>query len=224
MNNVILFNKDDLNYPFSGEPSFTFRPRGADYSQSLYISDLFPCYTHDIQLVEQLARECEKKFPIKFPISYYIVPFEDKSRTNGYAAKINLYDARKNKNATQFAPYIVLWGKRIPIHPAMTRYLVSHEAGHQIQNWIEYCRGEEDTCGASKFEREYAKMRKIELFEGYGGLKWHKNIKEIIANDIRICVFGAEREFWPHECEHPDNLRYVHDFWYEIMLSYSYSH
>ena len=215
---VILLDPKDLNYPFSGKPSFPIKPFGAEYTENLYIGDLFPCYTHNRDLVLECAARCEKIFPIGFPITWYILPFEDDSRTNGYATVTRLYNSKKNKEAYQFSPYIVLWGKRISIHPAMSRYLCYHECGHQLDNWICYCRGYKD--GASDFDKEYAEMRGIECYAGYGGLKHHLNIGEIIANDARICVFGAEREFWAHECEHPDKLPHVHEFWYKMMLTY----
>ena len=220
---VILLKPEDIQHSFESGPYYKIKPPGGSYENRIGGIDLFPCYTHSRELVIETARECEEKFPIGFPVTYYIVPFEGLSRCNGYAAtSIKYDDDLKIGDRHPFGPFVVLWGKRIPIMPSKTRYLTAHEYGHQVDNWICYKKGLSEHDDATAFDKEYAKRRWIECYTGYGGLRWHKNIGEIIANDFRICVAGVENDFWPHECAHPESLPDLNLYWYELMLNYSF--
>jgi hypothetical protein len=215
---IILLEPCELNFPFESKANFNIHPYEAEYNTSLLIEDQFPCYTHDHELVERIVKKCEKRFPVKFKPTYYIVPFECNSRTNGvYYSNEQWKEEGRNGEARVMAPYIVLWGKRIPIMPAMTRYLVSHEISHGVEANIAYKKGYKQV---QEFTKEYMKVRGLEYSSGYGGKKWHTNSREIVANDIRILVFGEEKEFWPHPCTHPEQLPHLSDFWYEMMLNY----
>jgi hypothetical protein len=177
--------------------------------------DPFPCYNHNPNLVTDIARKVEARFPIGFETYWFIFSYEPISRTNGQAS-LNTIRYADNGEKAEWDGVIHLYGKRIPLHPAMTRYLVAHEYGHIVDSWICRCRG----LDGNGMDEEYAKLRGLENNQGYGGRKWHTNIGEIIANDFRIAVCGIESEFWPHEIEHPDNVPVVNQFWYEMMLKY----
>ena len=180
--------------------------------------DPFPCYSHDINLVTETAKKVEARFPIRFDTFYFLFPFEPVSRTNGQASTNTVkYAERDTGDKGTWEGVIHLYGKRIPLHPAMTRYLVCHEYGHIVDSWICNRRHLND----SGMDEEYAKMRGIDNNQKYGGRKWHTNIGEIIANDFRIAVCNVESEFWPHEVAHPKDCPQVHDFWYRMMLEYA---
>ena len=102
---------------------------------------------------------------------------------------------------------IVISGKRIPIMPAMTRYLVSHEYGHLVETAL---------VKAKRLDiNEYAKMRGCDSrnTEFYGGRTWHKAFGEIFANDFRIIVCDREPEFWPHPVCHPSSDKALIEWW-----------
>ncbi len=216
---IVELTPEDLIYPFHGQPYFNIKPVGSKYNQTLRIEDTFPAYKVDKKLVLVELIKCEKRFPIGFPITYYILPFEIEGRTNGAAWRNSVYGETKNGESLEFSPYIVFSAKRIPTMPSMIRYLCSHEYSHQVDNWICYKKGikEEDP---TEFDKEYALLRGIDLNNKYGGGKWHTNIGEIIANDCRICVFNAEPEFWPHEVKHPNECPEVHEFWSKMLYYY----
>lgn len=172
--------------------------------------DPFPCYAHNNAVVEAEVRDIEAKIDLPFKPRYFVLPYEGASRTNGYADG-NEYHGENPQ------PYIVLQGKRICIHPAITRYLVAHEFGHVVQvnlqhflklKWDEFC-------------EFYAKeVRKIPYEKRYGGLHWHINTGEIIANDIRVGVLGKEAEFWPHEVAHPWAVPHVSEWWRQMFAEH----
>jgi hypothetical protein len=215
---VKLVTEDDMGWDWNeSNPVFYNKTPQSSWGRHIKF-DPFPCYSHKKDLVTDIAKQVEKSFPIGFNVFYFIYPNEPLERTNGTASKNTVsYEDEENRKKAVWEGTIDLYGKRIPLHPAMTRYLVSHEYGHIVDNWINHCRGLKE----DGFDKEYAKMRGIELDSKYGGRRWHSNIGEIIANDFRICVTGFEKEFWPHDCKHPDEDDNVKNWWYEAMISFS---
>jgi hypothetical protein len=195
--------------------SFSLKTPNGSQTHSI-VCDPFPCYSHDKEYVLKISEVVEKSFTLGFPSYYYLLPFEEISRTNGNARKCIDYNSEEQPYA--YEGMIVLSGKRIPIHPAMTRYLVAHEYGHLVDNWICYKRG----LDADALDEEYAKMRNIPFSDEYGGRKWHTNIGEIIANDFRIVVAGVEDEFFPHDCIHPHKDKNVIEWWENAVKTYSF--
>lgn len=201
---VFFLQHSDLKWPFNdrGQPHL-YLDTGKYGSQ--HTVDPFPCYAHERELVMSEIRDIESKIKLPFPPRYFIMPFEDGSRTNGWADG-NQYHGENPQ------PYIVLQGKRIPLHPGMTRYLVSHEYGHVVQvnlqfflkmKWEEFC-------------EFYAKeVRRIPYEKSYGGMRWHMNTGEVIANDVRVAVLNKEPEFWPHEAVHPWAAPHIGAWWRE---------
>jgi hypothetical protein len=216
---IIELKTEDLDWPFEGGACFkTGDPKGG-YSRSISV-DPFPCYPHNTDLVRESVAQVEAAFPIKFLPTYYALHHEATGRTNGHTRRVDIYDCKYGEY-TGWWPFIVLFGKRIPIHPGMTRYLVAHEYGHVVQYWIEHKRGIKD-ASITEFDREYLKLRP-QAEHGYGGLKWHKEVGELIANDFRICVTAIEKEYWPHPgFEHPMRLPEVRAFWGRMVEEFSY--
>jgi len=208
----------DLFWPFESErPHFKTAPKRADYCREVSV-DPFPCYAHDPDLVAKCARQAAAEFPIGFPVTIYLPEYEVPSRTNAFACQEHIYGG---KPPYEFDGTIVLSGKRIPLHPAMTRHLVAHEYGHQVHAWIEYKYGERDNGGLTKFERDYMEIRGGDKL--YGAGRWHSNVGELIADDFRICVAGVEFEFWPHPgFEHPTTLASVNEVWRWIKAEYAH--
>lgn len=214
---IHLVTSDDLIHPFDGDPYFTVKGEGDCWADTVKV-DLFPCYAHDLKLVEECVKRTEEAFPLpQFP-HYYVPEFEGTSRTNGYANKLRNYREGAKR---AYEPYIMLFGKRIPVHPAMTRYLVAHEFGHVVDYHINAMRGyQEETT--TEFDREYAKFRGCECNNSYGGKRWHLNIGEIIANDFRILMCGIDEDFWQHpHVPHPKQVPNLLAFWQDLKLECS---
>jgi hypothetical protein len=209
---VIFKTHDDLEWGFdSKEPSVTLRDHNS-YARTTYV-DPFPAYAHNLALVAQQVKEVTDAFPITWPVTFYILSNEVTSRTNAWAvASDHDYNKPLPENAPEKyerTPYIVFSGKRIPIMPAMTRYLVAHEYGHIVEDWVAYQRGQKD----GDLLREYAALRGVEFPKSYGGGTWHATPGEIFANDFRILVTKKEAEFWPHPCSHPSDTLAVIGWW-----------
>jgi hypothetical protein len=207
---VIPINDSDLSWGFTDTmPSFSVK--SGRYGRREKV-DPFPCYPHDLTLVQSEAERTASLFPVPFPVHVYVSAFEMEGRTNAHAYTEYDYDYDADKVDGEYAVRsgsgtIVISGKRIPIMPSMTRYLVSHEYGHLV---------EEALKKAKRLEiEEYAKMRGCEPRGAafYGGRTWHKSFGEIFANDFRIIVCDREPEFWPHPVVHPLKARKVINWW-----------
>jgi hypothetical protein len=171
----------ELLWPFEGGPKM----RAGEYRREQV--DPFPGYSHDTKLVKKLAGQLTKKTPVRnSPVIYNLI-HEPTTRTNGWAERG--WGCEKDK----WSATIVLCGKRIPIHPAMTRYLVPHEYGHHVEYELERVLDYEH--GENQVRYDYQKLRGGSL--DYGGGKWHENVGELFANDFRM-IMGYETEFWPH--------------------------
>lgn len=218
---VILFKPENAIWHFDDKPKYMYKRHDHEWWYQQYF-DPFPCYSHNRELVIELAQMAESLFPIKFKPYYFLLPNDTSGRTNGWADRNNNWDDNeKNGEQSGFRPNITLAGKVIPLHPAMTKYLLAHEYSHCVDYWIQYKMGIKDDH-VSQFDKDYANLRDIECCDEYGGLRWHKNIGEIIANDIRICIFNAEIDFWPHDCQHPLKNPKIANFWKEMKEKYSY--
>ncbi len=211
---IFVLGEDDLDWGFrAGFPSLKGRKRGG-YVPSFQV-DPFPAEHHSPDLVLEIAEQVEATFPLPpaYRPHYYLFQYEDEARTNGSAGRNWIYTEKKEDRTWE--PYITLSGKRIPLHPAMTRYLVAHEYGHIVDFWLQGKRGLED--GSTVLDKEYAKMRGLDpedraLFR-YGGRRWPFNCGEVITNDARILLFGIEPEFWPHPYPRPDEVPGLREWW-----------
>lgn len=214
---IVSFAADQLEWPFRGEPHIRLQPRDEKAYGSQVQVDPFPCYSHDAGLVKEIAGICETQFPMGFDPTYYILPFEDLSRTNAYSSRHSIY---KGDPPYPYEPYMSLSGKRIPLHPAMTRYLVAHEYGHLADYWITYKLGFDES--SDEFRKDYAARRGITASFAYGGHRWHTSIGEIIANDFRILVCNVETEFWPHPGIARPEESAIRAFWLDAINDYAF--
>lgn len=202
----------ELDWPFDGEPSFkTLRSSDDGWTTSEKV-DPFPGYAHDAKLVKAETKVLAKLFPaFKGNTHIYLPAWEVTGRTNGWASPH--YAGDKEYGAT-----ITLSGKRIPIHPAMTRYLVNHEYGHVVQYWVE--RGYKVKNLPTAYCKDVRKYTANNRY--YGGRTWHATPGEIFANDFRIAAAEAEIEFWPHMgVKRPDAVPAVGKFWEAAKTSWA---
>jgi hypothetical protein len=208
---VVEITAADLVWPFDGrgEPR-AMCPRAERV-------DPFPCYPHDIRLVKRTLRDVERAVSIELaPQTIFVLHHEPLARTNGWAES----DTSWNEETEKWDPspgWITLAGKRIPPHPAVTRYLVAHEYGHHVEYDLLRRRGRQPHERA--VANEYAELRKLpDGHHAYGGGRWHSNVSELLANDFRILVAGVEPEFWPHPgYPRPERVKGLKAWWREAL-------
>jgi len=208
----------DLDWSFENGNSrakYRLNTPNQNWGYTCYV-DPFPCYSMDRDLVECIAEQVERNFPVPFKPSYFILAHEFDDRCNGMASYNHIYLDGADR-PMPIDPIIVFSGKRIPIHPGMQRYLIAHEYGHVVDYNITYMRKEE----INAMDEEYAKMRGLSLDQKMGGRKWHTNIGEIMVNDFRVLFGNFEPEFWPHPVDHPNNSAVVKKFWDEMHAKYA---
>lgn len=211
---IVTVPPSDLHWPFGNRSEPCLRVGGTRWPRSVAV-DPFPSYAHDPGLVMQTAAQVEARFPVGAPPTYYVLPFEDLARTNG--AQACEVDHRVTPPAGERLPivqWITLSAKRIPIHPAVTRYLVAHEYGHAVEDWITWSRGlqnHDDTV-----RREYAEMRGIDPDVSAEGGTWHAAAGEVMACDFRLIVCGVEGGYWPHPgITRPEDVPAAREWWME---------
>lgn len=212
MDNV--FEEKELQWAFDDKGPFVRVGRVGDWKTTLYV-DPTPCFTHDLELVKTTLALCESSFPLPKPVSLYVISFEGTGRTNGQTHHESDYKEKSEHDEYITYPLIALFGKRTPIHPAMTRYLVAHEYGHAVDRAIaskRYAGG--DPCSA--LHKDYAKMRGLPEISSYGPTTWHLATTEVIANDFRVLVMGIEKEFWAHPVPMPSEVPEVVAWWEEV--------
>jgi hypothetical protein len=201
----------DLRWDFaSSEP--TFYVNDGNYGRHVKV-DPFPAYGHELAAVNVECARVWNTFPLDRDIAVYILDREEVGRCSGQTFTGANYSGEKKDDEYPWTATIVLSGKRIPIHPAMTRYLVAHEYGHVVSRYLRWLRKEGDKSDSdSPMYQEYAKLRGCP--PGYGGGKWHSSVMELFANDFRILVVGSEKEFWPHPgFARPEGLPEVVEWW-----------
>ncbi len=205
---------EDLVWSLGTQDGTPYYLVGAGRHQRQVKVDPYPAYPADKGIVAELLAECVERFPLKGLAELVILPHDFIDRVNGmtfedsdYGRNISItwHDGEKGETYPQIHT-IVLAAKRIPIHPAMLRYLVPHEYGHAVFNRIAvafgYRQHEHETLEAA-----YMRLRGGVRQDGpYRGGKWHLTAGEIIANDFRVLVMGREPEFWPHPRVRPPTL------------------
>lgn len=208
----------DFSWSFSGDsaPCFGIPSDGYGYGRSVKV-DPFPAYAHDAELVRAEAERVAQSFPLKAMVRFVTLDREFLERTNGWTNIEADYDS--SERPRPWSATIVLSGKRIPIHPAMTRYLVSHEYGHAVAGHLQRTHGTPSEnpnreYDENKLYEEYRALRGMPADpKSYGG-GWHATTSELFANDFRILVAKSELEFWPHPgFLRPEELTKVVEFW-----------
>lgn len=215
---IRLLTPDDVTWPMGRQDSVPEYACGMGQYERQFKVDPFPCYAHDLDRVTTIAEMCEDIFPMPDArVGLFILSHDFIDRINGLAFEDHIYNREDGSEWDEVLPSykggtmncdgqalsIVLSGKRIPLMPAMTRYLVSHEYGHLAFNYaarkLGYGEHEKDKLAA-----DYMEVRKIEkVAKKYSGAQWHQSPQEIIANDFRVLFTKQELEYYPHECQLP---------------------
>jgi hypothetical protein len=121
--------------------------------------DPMPCYPHDFTVAERAAAHVQECCPPLWDVDCWIADREEIARTNGHSA---LDDGHYEDGewVKERRGFILLSGKRVQPHPAMTRYLIAHEYGHNVAYMINSLRDEgKHAASTEPLEREYAKVR-----------------------------------------------------------------
>lgn len=173
--------------------------------------DPFPAYAHDARALDAAVRHVARHVELRWDVHLFSADREELGRSNGHSSMLRGYVGNEYK---LFGGLIWLSGKRIPPHPAMTRHLVAHEVGHNIEWMLQDARSEQEY--SDDLMREYAAMRGLPdstLHHGAGGT-WHDSAHEVFACDFRIVVCNVESEYWPHHgILHPAMLPGVTRWW-----------
>ncbi len=208
--------RDDLQWEFSSNKVYA-HIEGLDRYAGRSEVDPFLAYPHNRAIVETCAELADSRFPIEWPVTINIFPAEDIGRTNGWTRVDSVYDGYvDDQHRYHPAAAIALSAKRIPIHPAMTRYLVAHEYGHVIEEWLN-ARQAGTKLHDDTLITDYARMRGLEMQPHYGGGRWHVTPGEVFANDFRILFLGVEWEFWPHPgISHPYETPAIARWWDDV--------
>lgn len=207
----IIDLRGGMVWPFRGQPQV----RAGGYAIHV---DPFPGYSHDPEIVARALADVERAFPLAYPPTVYLLDREPVERTNGWAEPDTTWDpdAGDSGEWTHTTGRIVLAGKRIPPHPAVTRYLVAHEYGHHVEWEIAWRRtGSADDRDAIK--AEYRELRGLEEQNDHAtGGTWHKSVVDVIADDFRLLVAEVEVEHWPHPgVARPEDVPEVLAWWWE---------
>lgn len=182
--------------------------------------DPFPAYPHDIDVVRATADQVTGIVPARWDITVVVADREEVGRSNGHsninpACKCPDDDCDRTTEGM-----IMLSGKRVPPHPAMTRYLVGHEYGHHVEYML-LDHGGHGVWGDT-LVADYAKLRGLPasaVHYGSGG-RWHDSVTEIFACDFRIVVCGIETEFWPHPgIPRPETIPALFGWWEEQVAA-----
>lgn len=182
--------------------------------------DPFPAYPHDRAAVEEAAKYVQDACPPRWNVEVFIADREEVGRSNGfsYLREDGHYEGDQ---WVKDAPVglIMLSGKRVPPHPAVTRYLVAHEYGHNVEWMLNKARGAKHSNDQT-LATEYAAMRGLPqpIHHGSGG-RWHDSAQEVFACDFRILVCGVEADYWPHgDIPHPAEVDGLRDWWTDALI------
>jgi hypothetical protein len=181
-----------------------------------------PGYSHDLELVKQVFAKCEHRFRLDLRPTVFVLKHDSPVGFNGEMKALHVWDSQPDQFHRYLqTPKIILYGKPIPPHPAVTRYLVGHEYGHAVSRHLAYRMT--TPSDDSDFLAGYAEMRGIEIVpdDHYGPGTWHRQPTEVFANDFRIVVAGLEPDFWPHAgIPHPQQKLeepLFRDFWEQVV-------
>lgn len=210
---------------FAVDVCWSFRDSAPHWSSSTFgggsaVLDPFPGYTHDLDEVNRTVEHVQARWAPAWDVDLYIADREEVGRSNGFSDIVQTghyedSDGTKHWVRDPRRGLIFLSGKRIPPHPAITRYLVAHEYGHNVEFMLNIAFGSEDAYTGPVLP-EYADLRGLPastLHHGEGGT-WHDSAAEVFACDFRILVCGVETEFWPHHgIARPETIPGLRDWW-----------
>lgn len=167
--------------------------------------DPTPCYQHDAQIVRTRLALVDKAWPHEGAVTYHLGQHEGVDRANGLTA------TQWGKGGVVAGHHVFLAGKRIPPHHAITNYLVAHEYGHCVDDWIAKRQGVDTDAMLD----DYARRRGLNGARTHGGAgTWHSATAEVFACDFRILVADVEAAYWPHPgIPYPTKVRGLARWW-----------
>lgn len=219
---VVEFTREDVHWPFRSYGSdlpYVMVGKTAQHRGWRIDVDPFPAYPHDAAVVRETAAQVAAAFPLRFPPTFYVLPHEEPARTNGSQFEDTDHSAEPDELGRRpLRCGITLPAKRIPIHPAMTRYVVAHEYGHSVEAnlaWLKQEKGKPDLYAAEqRIQEEYAALRGMDPGTTQAGGTWHAAVQEVFACDFRILVCGVEPEYWPHPgIARPEEVPAIVEWW-----------
>jgi hypothetical protein len=192
----------------------TWRPAidGEAHYAGAVTLDPFPAYAHRRADIATAIAHVTACWAPLWDVHLFSVDREEVGRCNGFSTLLWL---GRGETIAERRPtgQICLVGKRIPIHPAMTRYLVAHEYGHNVEWMLEAARGDEPHTG--RLMADYAELRGLDTAHHGAGGTWHDSPHEIFACDFRILICQTESEHWPHPgIARPETVPGLADWWF----------
>lgn len=223
--NLTILTKDDLIWSLGTPGSHPYFEVGLSYTRH-YTVDPYPAYPPDEKIVREVLEECDETFPLIMEYDgAFVLPYDFDDHINGLAFHDVVWKRKDGSEWKELIPCycgcgeerthqgtaitIVFGAKKIPIHPAMVRYVVAHEFGHGVCHRLARALGYMES-EHKEFEAKYMAVRApgFDYAKKYKGGTWHITPGEVMANDFRTLVMNKEWEFWPHPVdqltpEHP---------------------
>jgi hypothetical protein len=181
-------------------------------------ADPFPGYAHNKGVVEQTAKLCYAAVKNHIPVYVHLPAFDQDGGTNGFTHLDQDYDNERKKWVPK-ENHIVLLGKRTPLHPAMSRFIMAHEYGHAVEDWMialwDYDQHNDDFL---EYYRDKRGLSPFQALRGTGPNEWWRAVAEIFADDFRILCTGIEEEHWPHgTVPRPEYVNGLSTWWDDAM-------
>jgi len=221
---VAVLEPGDLQFGYDAKPpQWKSQPvLKSSYPTGDEVDPWGPAYTHDERLVSELLRECVNAAPLgSAPVTVYVGLWEGLARTNGWSTYDHPYYRDGDDISWWHGPGLKPWegvialsGKRIEIHPAVTRYVVAHEYGHVVDVALAQLRYPGDGNAFHKLHEDYRRLRRLPDGPGhYGNGTHHLAVGEVLTNDFRTVVLGRECDFWAHPVTPGWKLKGVRRWW-----------
>lgn len=224
---LFTFEPSDLQFGYDAkDPTLRSKPFiEKNYGRAENYDPWGPCYLHDEESLATVLTECTRRAPLgTVPVGAYRACYEGLSRTNAWATYDDAYyrdgddlpDWWKGPGEKPWEGILTFNGRRIEIHPAVTRCVAAHEYGHLVEEAVQRIRYP-GARGHSTLLADYKRVRKLENVTHYGNGTHHLAASEVFANDFRTYVMETEVEFWPHPVKRPGQLVTVSRWWDKVI-------